>query len=441
MSETRDSENTLKERVYLALTSEDDGRVCRDIPDSACNDQPRNFLIHVASLGTTKTGDGLVDPKLVLSWLLGAIGAPAAAVGMLVPVREAGALLPQLFTAAAIRRLPCRKWVWAAGSLVQGLSLFGMAAAASVMEGAAAGWTIVGLLAVFAVARSACSVSYKDVLGKTVSKSTRGTATGTAGTIGAIAVFAFGALLSTGILEKSVAMICGALVVGGVLWIAAALMFTALSEEPGATEGGGNPIEVVRKQFGLLGDDPQLVRFIVTRGLLIATALAPPYMLAMAGRDSGGTAGSLGPFILASAFAAISSTYIWGRLSDRSSRRVLGFSGVIAALSLTATAALGVAGGDHLQNPLVLPGLLFVLMIAYQGVRLGRSTHLVDMANEDRRAAYTALSNTIVGVLLVAGGAFGIVASVAGEVTVLALFAAMCLGATAVAHGLEEVQD
>lgn len=436
-----ESENTLKERIYLALTSEDDGRVCRDIPESACNHQPKNFLIHVLSLGATKSGDGLVDPKLVLSWLLGALGAPPAAAGMLVPVREAGALLPQLFTAASIRRLPQRKWVWATGSLVQGLSLIAMAGAATALEGAVAGWTIVALLALFAIARSACSVAYKDVLGKTVSKATRGTATGTAGTIGAAAVLMFGAALSTGLLEKSVSTICGALILGGALWILAAILFATLDEAPGATEGGGNPLRVARDQFGLLREDPQLIRFIVTRALLIATALAPPYILAMAGRDGSKTLGALGPFVLASALAAILSTYIWGRLSDRSSRRVLGLSGLCSTVALAGTAILGFVGEDWVRNPYVLPTLLFVLMIAYQGVRIGRSTHLVDMTDESRRAAYTALSNTIIGVVLVAGGVFGFIAGITGEASVLALFAAMSLGAVVTARGLREVQE
>ncbi|MEQ9121351.1 MAG: MFS transporter, partial [Alphaproteobacteria bacterium] len=140
------------------------------------------------------------------------------------------------------------------------------------------------------------------MLGKTVSKSSRGTATGAASTIGAAAVLAFGVALSIGVLEKSVAVICGALVVGGALWICAGLLFTTLEEEPGATEGGGNPLAVARDQMGLLCDDPQLVRFIATRGLLIATALAPPYMLALAGRGADkGSVGSLGPLVIAAA--------------------------------------------------------------------------------------------------------------------------------------------
>ena len=431
----------ISSKAYEMLTGDDEGRVCKDIPESACNHQPRNFMIHVASLGATKTGDGLVDPKLVLSWLLGALGAPSATVGLLVPVREAGALLPQLFTAAAIRSLPQRKWVWTAGSIVQGLSLFGMAAAGLTLTGAAAGWAIVGLLAIFAVGRSACSVSYKDVLGKTVSKSSRGAATGTASTIGAAAVLAFGIALGIGVLDKSVAVICGALVVGGVLWISAGLLFMTLREVPGATDGGGNPLAVARDQVDLLRDDSQLVRFIATRGLLIATALAPPYMLALAGRGAdGGSLGSLGLLVIAAALAAMFSTYVWGRLSDISSRRVLALSAATAAGALCATATIGYAAQGLLQAGYVLPGLLFVLMIAYQGVRLGRSTHLVDMANEETRAAYTALSNTAIGILLVAGGIFGVVADWAGETAVLAIFAAMSVAAFFSALGLEEVQ-
>jgi hypothetical protein len=428
-----------KQAVYALLTSEDDGRVCRDIPEEACNEQPQNFLKHVVSLAATKTGDGLVDPKLVLSWLLTALGAPAYMIGLLVPLREAGALLPQLFIAAAIRRRPQRKWVWAAGSFVQGLSLFGMAIAALVLEGTAAGWAILALLAVFACARATCSVSYKDVLGKTVSKSTRGTATGTASSLAAALVLAFGLLLSLGLLDRSVATIAAVLAVGAGLWMLAALVFSTLAEQPGATEGGGDPIAVVLDQAALLWRDPQLARFIVTRSLLTATALAPPYLLALAGEDGSRVLGQLGLFVVASALAGIFGGYVWGRLSDRSSRKVLLFSALLAAAALAVTAALGLlAPGSLAGGASAL--LLLVLMIAYQGVRLGRSTHIVDMAARDDRAAYTALSNSIVGAVLLTGGLFGLLAQWAGSAAVLAVFSGLCLLAALAAWGLREEQ-
>lgn len=435
---------SLTERVHATLTAEDDGRVCKDIPDEACDEQPENFTLHVASLSCTKAGDGLADPKLVLAWLLETLGASAGLIGLLVPVRESGALLPQLVTAGWIRSLPRRKWAWATGSAVQGLCVAGMAIAAFTLEGNQAGGVIVGLLAVFAIARSVCSVSYKDVLGKTVSKSTRGTATGTAASVSAGVVLAFGLAITLGLIPLTVTSIAITLCVAAGLWLTAAGLFSGLTEAAGSTEGGGNPLTVAIDQFSLLKTDPQLTRFIATRGLLISTALAPPYLLTSSAQANGSeeSIANLGPFVIASSVAALTSSYIWGRLSDRSSRKVLMLAGIIGGLTLLASAAIGWLGVVA-QNgsSWVFAGLLFVLMIAYRGVRVGRSTHIVDMASPDTRAAYTALSNTIVGMLLLVAGGFAAIAEWAGNEVVLALFGMMSLGATLVALGLNEVQQ
>ncbi len=428
--------------VYDLLVGKNGRQAGSDMSEDARRAQPRNFLTHVASLGATKASDGLADPKLVLSWLFGALGVPAYLVGLLVPLREAGALLPQLFISARLQRLPQRKWVWAAGSLVQGACAIGMAVVALTLDGVAAGWCIVALLAVLAIARSVCSVSYKDVLGKTVAKATRGTATGSAATVAAIAVLTFGALLTVGIIERSVGAIAVVLIIAGVLWMVAATLFSTLVEPASSQDGQTNEgLKGVLRQFSLLRQDRQLRLFIIARGLLTATALAPPFLLALAGRAGENEIGALGPFIIASALAGAVSTYAWGRLADRSSRKVLALAGIAAAAVLGVSAALAFAAHTALSVAWVAPVLLFVLVVAHQGVRLGRSTHLVDMADAETRAAYTALSNTIIGVLLLAGGVFGVVAHVAGEATVLAIFAVMSLGAVPFALKLDEVQQ
>ena len=426
--------------VFEMLTGDDAGRVCKDIPDAACNHEPRNFITHVASLSMTKLADGLIDPKLILSWLLTHLGAPSAIIGLLVPVREAGALLPQLFTAAGLRALPQRKWAWAIGSAVQGLSALSIGLAALFLDGATAGWTILGALAVLALARSVCSVTYKDVLGKTVSKSKRGTATGTASTVAAAFVILFGALLVTGLVEKAT-LVPIALFTAGGFWIVASLLFQTLHENKGATEGGANAFGVFLDNFTLLKDDAQLRRFIAARGLLISTALAPPFMVSLASGERSGTEaafGGLGYLVIASASASLLSSYVWGRLADRSSRKVLIGAGISGALALAVTVGLDMTG--LLVSEWALPVVLFGLMIAYQGVRLGRSTHLVDMAGEDQRAAYTALSNTIIGVLLILGGGFSLVDAAFGTRAVLAIMAVMAGLAALVSFGLDEVQ-
>lgn len=437
MSNAMSGNSSTFDAVFQRLIIDDEGRACRDIPDSACREEPRNFAVHVGSLTLSKSADALIDPKLVLSWLLTSLGAPALVIGLLVPVREAGALLPQLFTAASIRGMPLRKFAWAGGAAVQGACAIGIAAAAFMLDGAMAAWVIIGLLAVLAIARSVCSVSYKDVLGKTVSKSRRGSATGLAGSLAAIVAITFAALLVFQPVEKFT-LVLAALCVAGGAWILGAAMFTSLEEKPGASEGGASAFQAARDNVAYLTSDPQLRRFILVRGLLTVTALAPPFMIAAAAGQAGNGLEGLGFLVFASAAAAFLSSYVWGRLSDRSSRWVLILSGAAGALALAGTGLADRLG--WLEAAFVLPTLLFGLMIAYQGVRLGRSTHLVDMASEDTRAAHTALSNSIIGVVLLCGGAFGLIAEAFGAQAVLWLMSGLSALAGVAALGLEEVQ-
>ena len=424
------------DKAFQAIVIDDEGRVCADIPESACQQEPGNFFKHVGALALTKSADGLVDPKLVLSWLMTSLGAPVALIGLLVPVREAGALLPQLLTAGFLRKLPRRKWAWAVGSTVQGLAAATIGLIAINMTGVAAGWAIVLALAILALARSVCSVCYKDVLGKTIDKSRRGTATGLAGSIASVTVIVYALSLSFHLVDRMTLVIGGLFLAGGA-WIASALLFATLTERAGATDGGKSALKEAWKNFTYLRDDPQLRRFILTRGLLTATALAPPFMIAV-GSEAGEGYDKLGFLVLASALASLLSSFVWGRLSDRSSRKVLIFAALVAAVILAVTAWLAFAG--TLAGGYFLPVLLFGLMIAYQGVRLGRSTHLVDMADEDTRAAYTALSNTVIGLLLLAGGVFSLVAHMFGGELVLAIMAGMSGLAILAAWGLDEVQ-
>lgn len=391
----------------------------------------RNVTIHVASLSCTKLADGLIDPKLVLSWLLTSLGAPALVIGLLVPVREAGALLPQLFISARIRAMRAARYAWAGGSAAQGVAAAAIAGTAWLLDGALAGAVIVALLAALAVARSVCSASYKHVLGKTVAKRTRGRTTGLAGSIAAAGVLAFAAILTFGP-GASLGLVTGAIILAASLWLAAAALFTRLDEPESSHDGDTDAASSALRNLKLLRTDTALRRFILTRGLLITTALAPPFVVTL-GEAS---LDRLGWMVAASSLAALVSSVVWGRLSDRSSRKVLILSGAVSAAILAATALLGEG-----SSAAVTAALLFGLMIAYQGVRLGRSTHLVDMATEDTRAAYTAVSNTAIGLLLLAGGLYGVIAHTFGTVPVLWLMAAQsALGALA-ATTLSEVQQ
>jgi len=385
--------------------------------------QTKNQNVHVTALSFTKLGDGLVDPKLVLSWLLTSLGAGVFWVGLLVPVREAGALLPQLFTSSRLRHVEVRKWWWVIGSLVQGLAVFAIAMSALFLRGDIAGIVIVSCLAVFAVARSICSVSYKDVMGKTVEKSRRGRITGTASSIAAGGTLVFGLLLLFDVFDQRMTVFI-ALFLASALWVIAALRFSMLSET--ASEINVSQTESVFSTYiQYLKRDTELQKFLVVRGLLTATAIAPPFLLILAKVGDTNLLVQLGGLVVASSFATFVSGWVWGTLSDRSTSRVLGFAG-LGSGGFLGLALFGAFAGWY-DAVWFLPVVLFGVVVSYQGVRIARSVHLVNLATEETRAAYTAISNTIIGVVLLTTGVFGLLAEATGIQSVVWLLLAMSL--------------
>ncbi len=395
--------------------------------------EARNVRRHFGALTLTKIADGLIDPKLVLSWLLGVLGAPAVFVGLLVPIREAGALLPQLVFGAWMQRLRQRRWVWVIGSAVQGLAAALIAVAALTLTGWAAGLVTCALLAVLALARAACSVSYKDILGKTVGQSRRGAVTGLAGSVSAAGVLVFAALLITGLLQTRGAIV-GAIGLAALAWGLAALILAQLSEEDSTPETGS----ATDGYLAILRNDANLRRFILVRGLLVSTALAPPYMVLLSAQG-GAALNTLGALVLASSGASFLSSYIWGRMADGHSPLVLLLAGGAAGFAMLA--AIFAQGAGLADNPGVIPAILFVLMLAYHGVRQARSVYLVDISDENKRSQNAALANTAIGIILLLAGAFGGALSFIGPTGALAGFAVMSFLGGALALTLRSVDS
>lgn len=394
--------------VYALLHDEDEGRMCADIPDKACAHQPRNFVLSALVLSLTKTGDRLMDPKIVLAWMVTALGAPAVIVGLLSPVREALALLPQLFIARIIRQRPRRKFFWSLGSAGQAAALVLMALCALTLEGWPLGLGVLATLALFALSRGVSSVSYKDVLGKTVSKARRGAVAGYGASLGGAAASGLGVwlmIMEANGSEPGALFFAGLLGVAAGLWLLAAGLYLLLAEAPGSTDGGVNAFDAVREQLGLVWREPDLRNFLLVRALLISTALATPFYVAIAQEQSGADLSGLGGFLLAGALASALGGWVWGRAADASSRLVMAGAGLLAALVAGCVLAALLLGLPLAEMAVFYAGAVFLLSLAHEGVRLGRSTYLVDLASEETRAHYTAVSNTVIGVLLLIMGA------------------------------------
>ena len=430
------------ETAYDLMTGEEDARVCKDIPESACQYQPRNAVAYMLANLINKIADELTSAKLILPWLLTAIGAPAVFSGFLVPIREAGVLLPQLLVAAVIRRMPIRKTVWLWGAALSALSLVGMALAVSNVSGATAAWFIITALIVFSLARGLCSVSAKDVLGKTVSKGKRGAIMGYSAGFAGIVTLGFGFYVEwfTANVTTTHLMITLLLTSAG-LWVLALLSFASIVEQPGATEGGGNALTTALHSLKLIKTETHLRQFISTRILLLSTALAPPFYVMLAEQRTTGGLSGLGTLIIASGIASSISAPLWGKLGDRSSRTVMMLASMIAGL-LGISVFILAAINSPLMTHTLFHGLLYlILIIVHSGVRLGRKVYLVDLATAETRATYVAISNTVIGVAMLIGGLIGIIADVLATHYLILFLGLLALAAAISARRLPEVSQ
>ena len=428
------------DQAYQKLVNEEDARVCRDIENAACQVVPGNFFLQVITQFLTKLGDAVANPKTVLAWMLSALGAPGVFTAFLVPIRESGSLIPQLIIGSYVRLLAVRKWTFVVGSLLQGLAVIGMALIAVTLSGTAAGLALIAALIVFSLARGLCSVASKDVLGKTVPKTRRGQVSGWSETLAGLVTVGVGVTLLFGLAEPddlSIYLILLACAAG--LWLLAAGCYALIREYPGATEGGGNALAEALKRLRLLGEDRPFRHFVIARSLLLCSALSAPFFIMLAHEQTAGTLLVLGLFVIADGLASLVSAPFWGRFADRSSRRVMILAGSAAGLTGVALVAVvaiapGIAGSQWLY-----PAFFFLLAIAHSGVRLGRKTYIVDLAGGNKRTDYVAVSNTVIGMVLLLAGSIGALTTVLPVSGIILILAGMGLTGAWLSARLPEV--
>lgn len=433
---------TISDRLYEKLANEEDARVCRDIAEDACREVPQNFFLLLVAQFFTKLGDAISSPKTVLAWVTSAVGAPPVVLGFLVPIRESGSLVPQLFIAGYVRRRPVRKWIWVAGSVIQACAVAGLGLVAVSLSGLPAGVAILGLLVVFSLARGFCSVASKDVLGKTVPKTRRGRLTGWSASAAGLVTVGVGVSLALPALQfRGVDHFSWLLWAGGSMWILGAVVYSRVREFPGETGGGANAIAEAFARLRILRDDAAFRRFVIARALLMCSALSAPYYVALGQDRLGSVSWLLGLFVVAGGLADLVSAPFWGHFADRSSRQVM----VIAALVTSATGLFVAFASAYLPRIADLrwfiPAAYFVLSLAHSGVRVGRKTYVVDLASGNRRTDYVAVSNTVIGILLLLAGTIGTLEAAISRAGIIAVLAVMGLAGAILSATLPQIED
>ncbi|WP_297337095.1 MFS transporter [Algoriphagus sp.] len=428
------------EKVYDFITDEGEERACESISEQSCREVPGNFLKNVFSGGFSKLANQLVSPGTTLPWILSALNVPGGLVGALVPIKDAGSLLPQLLVSAKIRAYSRRKWFWVLPSAFQGCCLLAMAWVVKTQQELAAGIWVLGLLALFSGASGVASISFKDVLAKTITKGKRGQLLAYRSTLGGVFTILAGAFLFLQQAEKSQDLnyLFWVVLAGAACWLISAGFFAAIHEEPGATSGGRSPIAELKQGKKLWKENSNLRLFILTRGLLMAIPLAQPFFVVIAQRELGAEVKNLGFLVLAAGIGAVLSSPFWGKFADYSSRKMMRTVALLGLASILAMFSFPF-WPDFSQNIYSFAALFLIHVMIYGGARLSRKTYLVDFAPKDERPLYVSLSNTLIGCFTLLAAALGGLSAWIGSDGMLLVFAGLVASAAGLASKLQEV--
>jgi FtsH-binding integral membrane protein len=228
------------------------------------------------------------------------------------------------------------------------------------------------------------------------------------------------------------------LVGAGLLWLVAAAVYSRVPEPVGETGGGRNALEALRRLNILVSDKP-FRRFVITRALLMCSALSAPFYVALAQQNYGSPAYLLGAFVISAGVASLVSAPFWGRFADVSSKRVMIAAALVTSSAGLVTLLINTRYPDLSGTVWFLPLAYFVLMVAHSGVRVGRKTYVVNLASGNKRTDYVAISNTTIGVLLLVVGTVGLLTPVLGNAGVIGVLALMGLGGAALGTSLPDV--
>lgn len=429
---TRPAARGTAERLYSALLHRNEEAEKAMSAQARAHIAP-NGLRLVTAHALQSSGDQTVNASTVLPWLFAALGVPSALTGVLVPIRESGSMLPQAFLTPLVLKVRYRKWIFVSGAVIQSLAVASMALTAALAEGLAAGLIIVAALAVFSFGRCLGSIASKDVQGRTVPKGERGQINGLSTTAAGIVAITLGlGLRLLGGEHLSSSGLAWVLAGGAALWALVAVVYSGIrepAEEPAPAELGENWF---RSMVQLLRQDKPFRDFVGVRSLLLVSSLSPPFIVALSISSGADSLAGLGGFIIASGLAALLGGRLFGRFADRSSKRLMSLgAGVASAVVVLAVALVALTGlsGEGLLGNLFFIVVYFLLTLMHTGVRVGRKTYVVDMAEGDKRTTYVAVSNSAMGlILLIVGGLTSLLALIHVYWALLALAAMGLVG-------------
>jgi hypothetical protein len=374
-------------------------------------------LISIATCG--KLADLLISAKTTLPWLLASLGAPTWIVSMLVPIRESGSLIPQWPLKQKTKHIENRLIIWRWGIIIQAAAICLMLITAIFTEALTAGLLILLSLLILSLGRSLSSLSMKDIQGINIEKGQRGKLVGIASSLSGLLSLITAWLLLFSPQDMSILAIQLLITFSAMLYLVS--LFLSVGLTANLTDGKNDANDGI-SLWKTINQHADLRHLIISRCLLLHAALIAPFFVSASAANSDFF--QLPYFIIASALASFLSSYLWGKMADSSAIKTLFYATLVCV-----SASITFYFVSSSNNWLIDIFLFFALNLGYAGIRIGRKTYLLDIAQGSQRTLYVAAANSTVGyILLLLGGLYAILYGVIGEHIILIMTVFMLIG-------------
>lgn len=371
----------------------------------------RHFFIIVSIRLLSNIASQLANTKTTLTWLASSIGVPPFLIGLFVPLRESLSLIPQALLASYIQGYTTRRYFYFFSLLGQAIVMICLIFIILNLTGIEAGVAFICCLCVFALMRCIGSLSSKELLGNLIPKSQRGQLAGTSASLSGFCILIIGVLIFLGVIGfKSSAAWLLLLAVG--LWVISALICLLLKEginnKNGMSKEGNQKgmFAHLKAMLKTLKHDKNLKTFILARAFLVSSGMSSPFILLLSKNANDSPTNNiknLGIFIILNGLASLISARFWGRFADANSLKLIKITALFTAITCIITAAFSLYA--NVYSIWVIGALFFSISVIHQGVRIGRKTYIIDLAEGDKRTRYISLSNTIIGIIIFPIGA------------------------------------
>ncbi len=393
----------------------------------------RNLFLHSAEGGLYMGGMAFVAGDTVLPALIDSLGGPAWLISLMPVMGSLGFVLPPIFTAHLIQKMPMVKpIVTLTGTiqrlpyLVSGLALlwlsgsFPLAALAAValapfLSGAAGGLTV---------------TAWQELVAKTIPSHRLSSLWAIRNSIGALMGITGGGVIAA-ILHRYpgptgfaylhlITFACLAVSFG---------FFTFIRETGPSQHAKAKALsfrENVQSMPALVRGDPQLRNFIITRALINGIYIAIPFLAIHALHTTGKPQSHIGFLITVQMIGGITGNLLAGFLGDRFGGKKAVGTGIAACL----LAFLLPIGG---KSEILFLLIFFLLGVSVNCVLVGLGTLSFEIAHPPRRSTYFALMSVInFPTMLLASGIATLLRSTNQSFTLMCALSLLCLAFSAV---------